>query len=522
MNLFSRLGVKILSLLFILAVSSGQAAHYHSEVTMYPPWQGGKNLGELSINVTTKNEKAREHFLTGLKLVHTYEFAEATWSFREAQRLDPTFAMAYWGEIMASHMFVWYAKEPEQAQDAYKRMMNNIDYRNLTPKEQGLISAGRLLVQGNGMGRMPFEEGSLLQQFRDFLEVLHGQYPDDLEIKVLYGYAILGTRRGVLDLETNRKARKLFIQVLEKNPRHPGALHYLVHASENTVQAKWAKRAAETLGDVASASIHALHMPSHYYFARGDWEKVIDINQKAWEMSKVRMKDLGLTEDNLEYHGFGWIPYGLLQQGKYKEAFKALEELKQLYEKKPTLTRLKYYWFARAGFLIDCPINTEEFKEVRNYEIDNEKGYLDAKAANIFANLYSSWRTGDDGVVLELSGKYQALLEHDLTHLGPPSQDAVKIMGEQVKGLVALLKGDEKKAEEHLAKASRMEDGMVHEHGIPLAVKPANELYADFLLMQGREDEAVKYYRQTMKYQPKRLRTLEGLAAAGESEEDDI
>ncbi|WP_281646723.1 hypothetical protein [Parendozoicomonas sp. Alg238-R29] len=485
---------------------------------MYPPWQGGKNLGHLTFDVTTKNAKAREHFITGMKLVHTYEFPEATWSFREAQKLDPTFAMAYWGEIMASHMFVWYAKEPEQARDAYNRMMNNINLSSLSGIEQGLIAAARILVEGNGVGLMPYEKGSRLQQFRDVLGVLQGQYPDSLELKVLYGYAILGSRRGVRDFETNSRARRYFNMVLKENPQHPGALHYLIHASENTVQGDWARKAADSFGDIASASIHALHMPSHYYYTKGNWPKVIEINQNAWEASKQRVKDTGLSQDNLEFHGFGWITYGMLQQGRHGDAYKVLKSLQRLYTERPTGTKLKYLQFARAGFLVDCPVNTAEFLKVRANDFPGTDGDMGARAANIFANVYSSWRSGEYQDMAGPAEEYRNLLTEDPSSMGPPSRDAVKIMGRLVDALMALADKDQNAAEEHLVAASQMEDSMVHEHGIPLVVKPANEMYGDFLLMQGRADDAVIYYRRSLEYQPGRLTSMEGLKEAGDTD----
>ncbi len=502
--------------LFTGLTGTAFAAHYHGDDGVYPPWLGGKNLGELKFDVSTENREARKHFLTGLKLAHTYEFPEAVWSFREAQRLDPEFAMAYWGEIMASHMFVWYAKEPEQARDALKKMDKYADLNGLNEKEKGLIDAGRLLVEGNGHELLPFQEGSLLQQFRDKLKALHEKFPDDPEIKVYYGYAILGSRRGVRDFKTNQKARRLFNEVLDENPKHPGALHYLIHASENPVQGFWAKGAAETFGKISSASIHALHMPSHYYYTQGDWQKVIEINKNAWDASRQRITDMGLSEDSLEFHGIGWVSYGLLQQAKHQEAYRTLKELYDLFEKKPTATKRKYLLFARAGFLVDCPVDAEEYNLVRKARVESGNAVISAVGANLFAEAYAAWRTSDDIALEKVAREYRSFITNDTSWMGPPDQDAIAIMHSLMEALVALSLGNEDKAEQLLHSASSQEDHMVHEHGIPLVVKPANELYADVLRSFGRPGEAIHFYKKSLSYQPGRLWALRGIQLAEE------
>jgi len=44
--------------------------------------------------------EAQPAFERGLLLLHSFEYRDAAAAFREAQELDPDFAMAYWGEAM--------------------------------------------------------------------------------------------------------------------------------------------------------------------------------------------------------------------------------------------------------------------------------------------------------------------------------------------------------------------------------------------------------------------------------------
>lgn len=481
------------------------AAHYHDDVAAYPPWKSGRDLGELSLTVTTDNAEARDYFLTGLKLVHTYEFPEAMWCFKEAQKLDPGFAMAYWGEMVASQMLVWNTKVPEQARNAYERLQEHADVNSLSELEKGLIKATQVLFAEDPEHRDPFEKGSSVWKFRRSMAELHKRHPESMEIRVWYGYSILGTRRGSRDFSTNLAAVLHFREVLEDNPRHPGALHYMLHATENPRQSYLGVQAATTLGDVASASIHALHMPAHYYYTLADWDKVVDINVKAWLESKIRAEERGLSEDSAEFHGFGWIVYALLQQGKEREARQKLMRLYRLYERGPSPNKLKYLLFARAGFLVDTPVDSEERKAIIAASLPHPEQLTAALAADIFANAYVAFQSGDEARVQEGLAEYKHYMKQDLRQIAPPERDAIRVLFHLLKGLKSWVTGDLRDTDSILAEASRMEDRMVHEHGIPLVVKPANELYGDFLLQQGKQARAVTHYQRALEYHPGRI-----------------
>ncbi|MFK0572808.1 hypothetical protein [Endozoicomonas sp.] len=505
----------IFSILLLTGWSGiAESAHYHDDVEAYAPWKQGREIGELQMAVTTTSEAARQHFLTGMKLLHTYEFSEATWSFREAQSIDPGFAMAYWGEIIASQIFIWYARDQDQGRIALKRLDQHTNFEQLTELEKGYIDATRALLAGDGVHRPPYEKGSDEWIFRNKMATLYQRFPDNPDLKVFYGYSILGTRRGTFDFDTNQQAITLFQQVLQTQPNHPGALHYLLHATENPVQSYMGEQAAKIIARVTSGSIHTLHMPSHYYMTKGDWQQVIDVNCYAWQASLRRADELGLNEDSLEYHGFGWIIYALLQQGKTEEALKEINILYSLYDRKPTASKQKYLLFASAGFLIDSPTDSTGRKVVRNTSISHDGKISSALAANLFANAYDGWQIDDADRVQKALTDYRKLMTQDITTQSPPDRDAILIMHKLTEGISQLNEENYRSAEAWFKQASTMEDNMVHEHGIPLVVKPANELYGDFLLARHRAGEAQFYYQRALTLQPNRKASLEGMESA--------
>ena len=59
-----------------------------------------QNLGVHTFPVSTKVERAQLFMNQGLNLTYGFNHAEAGRAFAEAARLDPTLAMAYWGQAL--------------------------------------------------------------------------------------------------------------------------------------------------------------------------------------------------------------------------------------------------------------------------------------------------------------------------------------------------------------------------------------------------------------------------------------
>ena len=58
------------------------------------------NLGSIDFPNSGATE-AQAAFLTGVKALHSFEFEHAGEAFREAQAIDPDYALAWWGEALS-------------------------------------------------------------------------------------------------------------------------------------------------------------------------------------------------------------------------------------------------------------------------------------------------------------------------------------------------------------------------------------------------------------------------------------
>ena len=78
-------------------------------------------LGTISFP-TSGSPAAHADFITGVLYMHSFEYDEAAEAFREAQRKDPAFAMAYWGEAMTYTHPIWNQQDAAAARATLGRL----------------------------------------------------------------------------------------------------------------------------------------------------------------------------------------------------------------------------------------------------------------------------------------------------------------------------------------------------------------------------------------------------------------
>ncbi len=106
------------------------------------------------------------------------------------------------------------------------------------------------------------------------------QVSDDREAEIFYAYAL-----SALGAPTDQtfayqlKGAAILEKLLPELPNHPGVLHYLLHAYDNTPYASRGLAAARRLGKVAPSSPHALQFPAHIFVRMGLWQESIDTNR---------------------------------------------------------------------------------------------------------------------------------------------------------------------------------------------------------------------------------------------------
>src|SRR5262245_43703982 len=276
----------------------------------------GQTLGRISFP-TSGSSQAQPSFVRGVLLLHSFEYDDAIAAFREAQRLDPNFTMAYWGEAICHNQTLWYNESVEKARAALAKLAPTRAARQAkapTARARGYLDAVERLF---GDGDKPLRH----RAYADRMAELTRQFPDDDEAAALYALALLGTiPSGQRDPATSLKAGSIASAILKKNPEHPGAAHYALHAFDDGEHAAMGLQAARIYARIAPASSHARHMPSHVFLPLGMWDEAVASDEASFAASVDRVKRLGLSMAQADFHSLSWLHYEYLQQGRFAKA----------------------------------------------------------------------------------------------------------------------------------------------------------------------------------------------------------
>ncbi len=152
------------------------------------------------------------------------------------------------------------------------------------------------------------------------MERLYKQFPNDDEVQTFYALSLL-SGGGALEDTTfryNMKAGALALDVFKRNPKHPGATHYIIHAFDDPIHAPLALEAARVYASIVPAVSHAVHMPTHIFIQHGMWNEVANQNVRAYNVAK-ELWEPGDVPGDLSHSG-DWGQYGFLQLGDYAGA----------------------------------------------------------------------------------------------------------------------------------------------------------------------------------------------------------
>ncbi|MDH3649232.1 MAG: hypothetical protein OEQ53_06085, partial [Saprospiraceae bacterium] len=280
-------------------------------------------LGSIHFTTSTKSEKAQEHFITGTLLLHSFEYEDAAEAYRLAQKEDPEMVMAYWGEAMTYNHPIWFQQDREEALSVLLKLGKTATERTAkTPieMERDWLAAIEVLY---GEGDKAVRD----ERYADYMLNLYQKYPDDNEVAAFCALSILGSSHGGRDEYKYMRSASIVEEVYQKNPDHPGALHYLIHSYDDPVHAPLGMRAAQLYARVAPFAAHALHMPSHIFVAMGMWDEVISSNEHSSAAADARRKRKDLGVDARGYHSLHWLQYGYLQKGRTTDAMRLLIDM---------------------------------------------------------------------------------------------------------------------------------------------------------------------------------------------------
>ena len=536
-----------------------------------------QDLGTIDFP-TSGSPAAQPLFIKGVLLMHSFEYDDAREAFVAAQQADPAFAMAYWGEAMTFNHAVWQRTSPDLAKAALNKLAPTPDARRAraqTEKEKDWLGAVERLYAAGDVSTSP-SAGKLARDlsYADAMRRMHEKYPSDDEVRSFFALALLGTSHGGRDFSIYMRAAALVEQVYAKNPNHPGAAHYLIHAYDDPVHAPLGLRFADAYSKIAPAASHALHMPSHIYVAMGMWDESAAINERSVKAADARRNEKKLDVDARGFHALLWLVYSYTQQGRYDEARAVLAQVEAAAKESGSERTRSHLALARAAWLIE----TRKWGEAKTPVM--AKGLpKDAAIADLFAIGFAALRSGNRAAGSTALQQMAALMESAPVNMAPvkptgpgtrplapgvtpiaPGPRAVRapgtgtiplapqapgheahagqaavglptagaggdsrvpqVMAQQLEALLLFSEGRREEALVLARQAAVVEAGLPFEFGPPVPVKPVNEQVGEMLMDLRRPKEAMEAFELSLKRNPKRALSLLGLGRAARAAKD--
>lgn len=253
-------------------------------------------MSDYQMPITTDSADAQRYFDQGMVLSFAFNHAESIRSFRAAQTLDPSCAMCFWGEALATGPNINVTSKGKVIMSAADRKaafaaLSQAEALKaaVSPRERAYIDA--LAQRYNGNPDTPREPLDLA--WAAAMGELAGQYPEDMTAAAIYAEALMNTMPwnywsddGIAKPETAAVIDSLD-RVLVTEPDHPLALHLYIHALEASNDPGRAEAAADRLANLVPGAGHLVHMPSHIYYRIGRYNDAAEANIKAADVDEA-------------------------------------------------------------------------------------------------------------------------------------------------------------------------------------------------------------------------------------------
>ena len=205
-------------------------------------------MGKVHFPVTTAKPEAQNFVDQGVAQLHSFYYFESERSFRQAAKIDPGCAMAYWGMAMSN------INNPKRAKGFLKEARKRA--AGISPRESLYLAALESFFKDGANDR------ARRQGWLQGLESIVQDFPGDIDARA---WLAMVTWQNSMDGIGSRQAVDVVLDtVLQVEPMHPGAHHYRIHLWDGSKPLR-AEKSAALYAKTAPGIAHAWHMPGHTY-----------------------------------------------------------------------------------------------------------------------------------------------------------------------------------------------------------------------------------------------------------------
>jgi tetratricopeptide (TPR) repeat protein len=461
---------------------------------------------------------AQKYFDQGLRLVYGFNHDEAERAFREAARLDPNLAMAWWGVAYTLGPNYNLPMDPMRNAAALEAVQKAQSLQaGATDQERDYIAAIATRYSADAAAK----RADLDRVYGNAMKELHAKYPDDNDAAVLYAESLMDLRPWQLwtsdgkPQEGTNEILTVLEGVLARDPNHPGANHYYIHAIEASPTPEKGAPSAERLRTLVPGAGHLVHMPAHIYIRTGDYNGAIDANANAARADEAyfaKTKAQGVYPLMYYTHNFQFLATAASMVG---QSGKAMDAAARAVSNAAPMAGHD----AMAEYVLPWSL----YMMVRNAKWDDVLAH--AQPGNSTPSTLAMWRYARAMAYVgknDLSAARKEAQDFEAAKANVPADlmlntnrahDLLSIATEVLAGRIAGADGDRKSAIGHWKKAVEIQDRLVYDEP-PAWYYPVRESLGGEYLRNRQYAEAESVFRRDLQINPNNPRSLFGLSEA--------
>ncbi len=491
------------SLFTLTAVADDDKDHQHHEDLT------AAQLGTVSFPVSCA-ASVQKPFERGVALLHSFWYEEAEKEFQQIATDDPRCAMAHWGVAMSLWHQLWNNPDAKVIQRGLDEVQQaKTTGGPATPREKAYIAAIKAFYSDS----RKLKHDARAKAYSGAMKKVYEKYPDDHEAAAFYALSLLASEPHEDATFANRKqAAAILEKLFVIEPDHPGVAHYLIHSYDKPQLAQLGLPAARRYAQVAPASPHALHMPSHIFARVGLWQD--DINSNLASITATRKTAaMHMGGEGHQFHAMGFLFYAYMQSGRDADAKALIEEIRAMPNKHDDMYGKGYDPHAAtlAHLSAVYPVEMHDWAAAAALPPTEVAGTVEYSMIFWARAIGSAHLHKPDDVrkdIAEIERIYKK-------RVAEKSEFAEAVDGDrkEAQAWLAFAEGKYDDAIEALRPIADKEDATGEEPDGP----PAREMIADILLEAKRPQQALAEYQTDLKLNPNRFDGLYGAARAAEA-----
>jgi len=321
---------------WLLGVALGATApaqHDHADDQTARPVTLDAGLIGVHHPIQTKSAEAQKFFDQGLTLIYAFNHEEAVRSFEKAAELDPDSPMPHWGIALALGPNINQDVDLSREKAAYEAVQRAVKLAVRAPESERAYVAALVKRYSNDPKA---DLKALAVQYKDAMRALAQRFPEDLDAATLYAESLMDLHPWQLWSSTGAPAEgtleivAVLESVLARDPRHVGANHYYIHATEASLTPDRALESAKRLETLVPSAGHLVHMPAHTYMRTGNYAGAVKANAAAAEVDRQYIAAAGPNGfyPTMYYnHNLDFLASAAMMTGQFARASQAADEL---------------------------------------------------------------------------------------------------------------------------------------------------------------------------------------------------